>query len=409
MNPVSLTPIFARIFDAMDRKDQANAYVLSGCIASAHGAASLQVDVTSGIIVTGAGAPASPGAQNVTPGALVNPLASRCDLIYFPSGSTVLTLAAGVEVVVAPNVPAIPPALPAGACAIAVAYIVPGAIDYSGATQAFVENIQQNGVAIPYFGPTGPWASTGDIRLRNTAEIRARDSTNTFNERIMLYESSNFLLFGGAGGTLARLELDGTGIRIGTPSGSNAAGGIGITNNADIVARNNGNTNDITLIRANTSDQVVINAGGAGITLNPATAFAIGTNPSSAGILRLPSGNGQRISFRNNANTGEGASLESDGSDQAVIRQAGTLLAAFGATYLALGASAAGAGILRLPNALYVNSRNAANTGNLAILGVAADDIMRLWDSRVAAQQTATTTLADGTGHMPANKVVWTN
>src|SRR5258706_8323834 len=96
----------------MDRKDQANAYVLSGCIASAHGAASLQVDVTSGIIVTGAGAPASPGPQNVPPGALANPLASRRDPIYFPSGPTAPTPPPGVGVVLASHSPAIPPARP---------------------------------------------------------------------------------------------------------------------------------------------------------------------------------------------------------------------------------------------------------------------------------------------------------
>src|SRR5438105_4513891 len=138
MVPISLKTIFARLFDAMDRRDAATAWVVGqgSCAPTAHAVASLQVDVAAGPYVSNAAAFATFAGGNKTPAAAIaNP---HVDLIYIDAGG-VLQLAAGAELPANP----VPPALPAGALGIALVFVPPGAIDYTVATTAYIFDIRQ--------------------------------------------------------------------------------------------------------------------------------------------------------------------------------------------------------------------------------------------------------------------------
>src|SRR5882672_11207694 len=145
MVPISLKTIFARLFDAMDRRDQANAWVVAGCAPTAHAALSLQVDVSAGTEVSNAGGFTAFAGGNKTP--LAPAAFARVDLLYIDNAG-VLQLAGGVEAAANP----VPPAIPAGGCALALIFIQPAAVDYAGG-MAYIFDVRQ--FYAPTFLPDG--------------------------------------------------------------------------------------------------------------------------------------------------------------------------------------------------------------------------------------------------------------
>src|SRR6266702_102882 len=134
MNLISLTPTYKILFDAFARAHAGSGYATKGLAATAHGAASLQVDVASGEYVSG-GVPRIYAGGNITPGAAdaTNP---RRDIVYF-SSTGVLSITAGTAAS-----PAIPPAWPALCCPVAILAIPALAADYSlGGATAYVEDV----------------------------------------------------------------------------------------------------------------------------------------------------------------------------------------------------------------------------------------------------------------------------
>jgi hypothetical protein len=147
MIPVSLKTVFARVISAFDQRDRGQGYVLTGGVPTAFGAGSLRIDISECIHVTNTGAPERQAATNVTPGPASATL-TRADLIYAAPGGGI-GLAVGVGVIPSATVPVIPPVIPAGATPLAIAYIGPGAVDYTDPTKAYIHDLRPFAV-----GPT---------------------------------------------------------------------------------------------------------------------------------------------------------------------------------------------------------------------------------------------------------------
>jgi hypothetical protein len=119
------------------------------------------------------------------------------------------------------------------------------------------------------------------------------------------------------------------------------------------------------------------------LTVNPY--IAIGTNPATDGVLRLPAL--QQIKWRNGANTGNGGNISTDASDHMTYASPGwhRFLAGtevftvrsnavictqiLSAPSVSLGTSPAGTGIVRLPNNQYVTFRDSTNASDLRTFG----------------------------------------
>lgn len=315
MNAISLKTIFARWVDAMDRRDLGNAYVVGAAslAPTAFGIGSLRVDVAAGTYVVASGAFAAFGGGNKTPGAAHATL-PRVDLIYIDNAG-VLQIAAGVAA--SPN--PIPPALPAGALGIAMPFIAPGATDYTVLTASYIADIRQFNV-IPLV-PDGAVASPG---------LAFGNQTNSG-----LWRPGGAIVALSAGSVEVMRWDANTGVVSGNMSvslGTNPSsdGLIRIPNGQAIRARNVGNTGNIQLIVAGTNDQVVIGAN-AGTDLQVGTGFIqIGTNPATAGAIRISSNT--TISGRNNANSGNITIIRTDASDNIIIAESGQAVTISGNT-----------------------------------------------------------------------------
>lgn len=169
--------------------------------------------------------------------------------------------------------------------------------------------------------------------------------------------------------------------------GTNAAtsGHLRLPNTGTIGVRNNTNTGDITLLRFDAShdawfaqDQLTITNGGLA-TFIGSVGVAIGTNPATAGGLRLP--NNVAIRVRNAANTGNGNAINWDAADNASwVLDAGSIFTfnlASGATEIwrfgngfisPTNNTPATAGLFRMPNNVGIASRNAANSADYGVI-----------------------------------------
>ncbi|HEV8670950.1 MAG TPA: hypothetical protein VGS01_09480 [Candidatus Limnocylindria bacterium] len=233
MVPISLKTIFARLFDAMDRRDAGNAWVVgqASCAPTAFGAASLRVDIAAGTFVVNAGAFAAFAGGNKTPAAAI--ANTHVDLIYIDNAG-VLQLAAGAEAAVNP----VPPALPAGALGLALVFVQPGAVDYA-AGLAYIFDIRQFNA--PAFLPDGT-AGAPILPFGN------EKTTGIFRPGAARWGVS-------ISGTQV-VDVGATYLAIGT---NPAASGVWrIPNNTQGASRNAANTADLNLIGLSATNKVLL-------------------------------------------------------------------------------------------------------------------------------------------------------
>lgn len=245
-------------------------------------------------------------------------------------------------------------------------------------------------------------ASIGAIRLGNNSAVYARNAANT-TDIDLIYLSASDIVGIGTGAA---------GVQIGSSPAT--AGIIRIPNNALVQARNVANTNNVPLITLDGSDNVIVGgAGGAtpgvlalrmpnavnsGIYFQTSGAstvavmdmsgnLALGGNPASAGRIRIPVTDG--LFSRNNANTGNVELIRASSGDVVTLDNAGTAGTQTGGTLTVLGASISvgatpsTAGAIRIPNNTYLTSRNAANSANINLARLGADDIEYLYNDSV--------------------------
>lgn len=250
------------------------------------------------------------------------------------------------------------------------------------------------------FGTTP--ATIGTVRLPNNSAVYARNAGNTTD--IDLIYLSN--------GDIVGIGTGAAGVQIGSSPAT--AGIIRIPNNALVQARNVANTNNVPLITLDGSDNVIVGgAGGAtpgvlalrmpnavnsGIYFQTSGAstvavmdmsgnLALGGNPASAGRIRIPVTDG--LFSRNNANTGNVELIRASSGDVVTLDNAGTAGTQTGGTLTVLGASISvgatpsTAGAIRIPNNTYLTSRNAANSANINLARLGADDIEYLYNDSV--------------------------
>lgn len=241
-------------------------------------------------------------------------------------------------------------------------------------------------------------ATTGTIRLPNgggsgaSGSIYFRNAANTANLRTHWADSSDATWIETTTGTELYLAVAGTAqARVGTgylTIGTTAAtsGLIRIPNNTSIVARNAANTSNLTLWGVNASDVAFTG-------LN----IAIGTNPATAGAIRLP--NNANINFRNAANTADRVLVVGSSDDNVYIGDTTNRVIVQGAS-LAIGTTPAASGVIRVPNNLSINARNAANTADLNLIYLGSNDVVNvgLAATTVAVNVGSTTrlTITDG-------------
>lgn len=82
-------------------------------------------------------------------------------------------------------------------------------------------------------------------------------------------------------------------------------------------------------------------------------------------------------------------------------------LSAASTSFLALGATPATVGVIRIPNATNINARNAANNADITILTLSAGNVVSTYDNSTPGPVNLITRVADGTGHLLANQKTW--
>lgn len=331
MQAISLKTIFARWVDAMDRRDLGNAYVVSGLAPTAFGLGSLRVDVAAGTYVVAAGTFAAFAGGNKTPGAAHASL-PRVDLIYIDNAG-VLQIAAGVAA--SPN--PIPPALPAGALAIAMPFVAPGATDYSGVTASYIADMRQYNAM--------PFIESGTVGAPGLP-FGAEKTTGLWRPGA----SKVGISIAGA----AALEIGAGYIAIGTTPAT--VGAARLENNQAVYGRNNGNTGNRALLYYSAADIVTINESGGTTTRIFGSGLVLGdTNPAASGQVRLQN-NAGGIRIRNSANSGDVQALDVDASDIIQLAASGQAIVISGnvgmasATKITTAASASGQAGLGLPH-----------------------------------------------------------
>jgi hypothetical protein len=187
-------------------------------------------------------------------------------------------------------------------------------------------------------------STTGYVRLPNAGWIAARNQANGADINMISIDSSNNLEFLSAsnyltsGGALTLAStVTSTGVILGTNPAS--AGTVRIPNNSWIAGRNQTNGADVNMISVNTSDLIAFGANTAAFTLGGAI-----------------TGNSQNI----------------------------TGLGAISGTSLALGTNPAAAGSLRLPNAQYITARNSGNTADVNMIEIDTSGNLVLGSSGVS-------------------------
>src|SRR4029077_5823024 len=146
---ISFKVVWAAILNAWDVRDRRVGYVIgtgasTSMAPTAHGAASLQVDIASGnYSKNGADASTAYAGGNITLTAAdaTNP---RVDIVYMSSGGTLTTTAGTPAAIVAGVSGPVPPVWPAGCCPLAVCFIPATATDYT--TGGYVLDVRPFGV-----------------------------------------------------------------------------------------------------------------------------------------------------------------------------------------------------------------------------------------------------------------------
>lgn len=147
-------------------------------------------------------------------------------------------------------------------------------------------------------------------------------------------------------------------------------------------------------------------AGTLGVTGNvTGGSFITGTNPATAGAIRLASA--AAIQFRNNGNAANINVLTTNNLDQIVIGSSGSAGVNFPGNVLNIGSSYSGTGAIRLPNAANIGWRNAANTADILAFSVNSSDQPKIGGTnsgailftpsgtQIAAMNTTTFTFSD--------------
>lgn len=137
MLPISFKVVWAAIINAWDVRDRRVGYVVgtgasTSMAPTAHGAASLQVDIAAGnYSKNGADSSTVYAGGNITLTAAdaTNP---RVDIVYMSSGGTLSKTDGTAAAIVAGVSGPVPPAWPAGCCPLAICFVPNLAIDFTG-------------------------------------------------------------------------------------------------------------------------------------------------------------------------------------------------------------------------------------------------------------------------------------
>lgn len=117
--------------------------------------------------------------------------------------------------------------------------------------------------------------------------------------------------------------------------------------------------------------------------LSIAAALKLGTNPAQSGAVRLA--NFSAVCFRNQANAADVQALTVNSSNQIVLGTSGDQVQVDGVLSVANGLTPAASGTVRLPNAAHIFARNAANTGDVQVIGLISTNQILLGQSGIAA------------------------
>jgi hypothetical protein len=284
--------------------------------------------------------------------------------------------------------------------------------------------VTATGLQVPIGGASTPTGVA--IGIPNNAAMWARNGAGTGNVNMIGVTPSDQLTVGGTGANVIWMRPNNTTavvvgdayLAIGTGTTA-TTGDLRLENTGSIQFKKStsGNVNGLSCSAADLLTIGNANASGIDHVCGPggvhewkvdstsvaflgATYLALGTSAASAGILRLPNAN--LINFRNAAGTGDVNGLFCNAADAVQVGGTGatnvyinapSLVATFGATYLALGANAASAGVLRLPSGTDIRFRNAANSGNIDALNATGADAVRVGGSGATSVEIA----ADGT------------
>jgi len=261
----------------------------------------------------------------------------------------------------------------------------PGAAyDIGLAASNHVRNIYLDGFVSIGASP----ASTGAIRITYNQPIVWRNSANNADALQIKAQGTGAwtLQFPNGPGTLNQvLSTDGSGITF----WATVTGGGGGT--GDVVGPGSSVDSSVALFSGTTgkllkdASQVTVDTATGGIT-SPGY-IALGTNPATTGIIRLPFAGGS-IQARNSGNTADYQVIGTGSADHIAIGVGGnpvdisapvTLVGA-GST-LTIGVNPALSGTIRLPNAVQINWRNAANTADIAGIYVDGNNALILGTS----------------------------
>lgn len=153
--------------------------------------------------------------------------------------------------------------------------------------------------------------------------------------------------------TVAGDFSDQTSLTVGTTAAT--TGIIRIPNNVSLNARNAGNTTNVALVYLDASDKINIGQVAANPVLMTGGILAIGTTPATAGLIRVP--NAQGMVSRNAANTTDYTLLTLNSSDVVSLDVNGRGVGVGSSTVAA-------AGMIRLPTSPTISNRNAGNTAD---------------------------------------------
>ena len=228
-------------------------------------------------------------------------------------------------------------------------------------------------------------ATTGAIRLANNGDIRARNAANTLDAQVLKYDSNEYIQLGSS---VANGVIPGSsGLNFGTTAnpwsnfvassyvqiGTNPAttGAIRLANAQSIYSRNAANTGDVFFGAIGAGDVGLL--GDANVSkwvLNSVSAPFLAFGAATSAFPAL-SASGTTLTVRLGDNSGYGNLLCRSIGVNANPGAAGDLVVA---NSLAIGTNPAATGAIRLPNGGYVQARNAANTGDLSMLGLTASN-----------------------------------
>jgi hypothetical protein len=217
------------------------------------------------------------------------------------------------------------------------------------------------------------------------------------------YSLDNAQDIGAANNQRLRDIYVGTSVQIGTNPAT--VGAIRLANNTGIYWRNAANTADITALRLDGNNDLFVGTGasyayfGSHLTPTPSATYglgnpnskwtelylsvcvSIGTNPASAGAIRLA--NAQAIVWRNAANTADILAMQVGSNGLLDINPSGTgtqignsLTMYGGSQYFAIGNNPAQSGAIRLANNTTITARNAANTADINLLQFFTDNFL---------------------------------